>query len=148
MSYVSVAPNSFVNWSAHGPIVPGMLDRGVGDYKNVGDWTWEFDPGAYWWLRPADSTPQPAPTLGMGDCGCGGKCGGCGDGHSHGLAGLGIFESTDIASWGVGEWATIAVGLFIVGKLVSGGRKATKAVKGYRRKQSRRAKALKAAQAI
>jgi hypothetical protein len=139
MSYLSVAPNSYVNWSAHGPIVPGMLDRGMGDYQNVGDWTWEYTPGAYWWLRPEDSAPQPAPTLGMG-CGCGGSCGGCGD-HKHGL---GLFDSTDISTWGVGEWSAIAVGLFIVGKLISGGRKATKAVKGYARRRARRSKALAA----
>lgn len=47
---------------------------------------------------------------GMGDCGCGGKCGGCGD------KGMGqLFESTDISTWGPGEWAVLGVsGLAVI----------------------------------
>jgi hypothetical protein len=62
--------------------------RGMGDYKNVGNWSWEFYPPPYDFLAPRDSTPQPAPVLfprGIGGCGCGcnGAPGGCG-GHGVG----------------------------------------------------------------
>jgi hypothetical protein len=44
-----------------------------------------------------------------GDCGCGGSCGGCG-GHAHGV---GLFDSMDPTTWGIGEYGTLAVGAYV-----------------------------------
>jgi hypothetical protein len=115
-------------------------NRGMGTYKNVGDWTWEFYPGPYSFLAPSDSAPQPAPILyakrGMSGCGCGcnGAPGGCGGG------GVGDWSSdfaalqagslqplmTDITatltgSWiaGIPNWALLLGGVAAVG-LVKG----------------------------
>lgn len=132
MSYVRVKPNSPLSFWQHG--------RGFGAYQNVGNWTWEFDPFVFSFLAPSDSRPQPAPVIsGFGGCGCGGSCGGCG-GHKHGvgqassgLFGTGLFTSSDPTQWGIGEWATIAGGLYVAGSLFgdikSAGRRAGK---GYR----------------
>lgn len=99
MSYIPVQLNS-----------PAGLwqQSGIGDYEDVGDWTWMFDPGAYWWLAPQDSTVQPPiPSTGLGDCGCGGKCGGCG--HNHGVSGFGLFDSMDFTTWGWQEWGVVGL---------------------------------------
>ena len=52
---------------------------------------------------------------GKSDCGCGGKCGGCGDGH-----GMGLFDSgTDISGWGLPEWGLLGVGAFALFSMTS-----------------------------
>ena len=122
MSYIPIDPQSALALYQHGQ-APGL-----GAYAKVGDYSWEFfGPEAFAWERPADSTPQPAPMLsGLGGCGCGGKCGGCGDGHSHGVGqatgagvlGTGCFASMDFTTWSWCEWGSIALGLYLVGSLV------------------------------
>jgi len=140
VSYVPVKPNSPLAFWQHGQ----ARSKGFGAYESVGDWTWEFDPFAFSFLAPADSTPQPAPFIkGFGGCGCGGSCGGCG-GHKHGvgqtsagLFGTGLFSSSDPTQWGWGEWATIGGGLYVAGSLFGdlkgAGRRAGKAYRAAAR---------------
>ena len=133
MSYLAVNPRSTTGLWEH--------SNGLGAYARTGDWSWEFYPEAYGWEAPADSAPQPAPILsGLGGCGCGGKCGGCGT-HSHGVGQITLFSSTDISQWGVGEWAAIAVGAFLLMKIVSGTKRTARSVKSYTRKRRKRAAA-------
>jgi hypothetical protein len=109
--------------------------RGVGAYKNVGDWTWEFYPGAYSFLAPADSAPQPAPILytkrGLGcGCGCKGAAGGCGGGGFGDLAAdftaltSGNVQPlvADVSNWltspgffGVQNWMLLAAAVGVAG---------------------------------
>jgi hypothetical protein len=152
MSYLPVDPQSAVSLFMHGD--PSGYKTGVGAYDRVGDWSWEyFGPNADAFLDPADSTPQPAPHLqvhtgwgteldpegvGLGGCGCGGKCGGCGGGHSHGvgqatsggLLNTGLFASTDISQWSWMEWAALGVGVWgaanILGDVSKGARSVRK----------------------
>jgi hypothetical protein len=141
MSYLATNPQSPQTLWQH-----SQLQRGVGAYQNVGDYSWEFfGPNAFAWEAPNDSAPQPAPILpigGLSGCGCGGKCGGCGDGHKHGVGqatgtgilGTGLFSSTDISSWGWGEWLGVAAAVYLGSSLlgdVGRGAKATK--RTYRR---------------
>ncbi len=98
---------------------------GIGGYRESGDWTWEFYPPPYDFLAPPDSVAQPAPVLyphdghGMGGCGCGGSCGGCGD-HGMGqttgpgLFGTGLFVSMDPSTWGWGEYSVIGAGAYLL----------------------------------
>lgn len=60
-----------------------------------------------------------------GGCGCGGTCGGCGD-HDHGM---GLFDSMDPSTWGVGEATIVAVGGYLAIKLAGDAMKVGKAVK-------------------
>ena len=91
---------------------------GIGSYDKTGDWTWEYYPPPYDFLAPADSVAMPAPVLqGMGGCGCGGSCGGCGGRHEH-KHGMGLFDSMDWTTWGAGEWTAIAVGAYVLMSLV------------------------------
>jgi hypothetical protein len=103
-----------------------MEQSGIGDYEKTGNWQWEYYPPPYDFLRPADSVAMPPPVLGGasvvprspglscgGGCSCGGTCGG-GKGHSHGTAGLGLFDSMDWTTWGVGEWTCIGVGAYVL----------------------------------
>jgi hypothetical protein len=129
MSYLPIRPGTGASLFQHG-------NRGFGDYNQVGDWTWEFfGPNAFAWEDPADSMPQPAPLLpnsswlnpGLSGCGCGCKgAGSCGDKHGMGqtalpaiaapgggVFGTGLFASTDLTTWGWGEWAVIAGGAYL-----------------------------------
>lgn len=123
MSYVPVPANANARlWEFGNPPTKG---RGFGDvargYQASGDWSWMFYPAPFDFLAPKDSTPQPAPTIsGFSGCGCGGKCGGCGDhgvGQATGVFGSGLFSSTDISQWGIGEWALVGVGLYVAGSI-------------------------------
>lgn len=146
MSYVPVKPGSPLSMWQHG------AGKGFGAYENVGDWTWEFDPFVFGFLAPADSTPQPAPTIkGFGGCGCGGKCGGCG-GHNHGVSGLGqglfntgCFSSTDISTWGWCEWGLLAAGAYFavsfLGDLIGAGKSVKSSYRSYKKSAQRRAQA-------
>lgn len=53
-----------------------------------------------------------------------------------------LFATTDISTWGVGEWVAIAGVALLVWNVVSGtvsaGRSTTKAVKKYRRRRKKR----------
>ena len=132
MSYLPVDPQSAVSLFMHGD--PSGYKSGVGAYDRVGDWSWEyFGPNAFAFLDPADSTPQPAPHLhGMGDCGCGGKCGGCG-GHSHGmgqgLLNTGLFQSTDVSTWSWMEWAVLGLGVWGAANILGDVRSGAKSVR-------------------
>lgn len=100
-----------------------MEQSGIGDYEHTGNWQWEYYPPPYDFLRPADSVAMPPPVLGGasvvpsglgcgGGCGCGGTCGGGGGRHDH--AGLGLFDSMDWTTWGLGEWTAIAIGSYVL----------------------------------
>ena len=43
--------------------------------------------------------------------------------------GLGLFESADFTTWGVGEWGVILVGAYLVGSLIGDTGRGTKQVK-------------------
>jgi hypothetical protein len=69
---------------------------------------------------------------GMGDCGCGGKCGGCGPPH-----GMGLFDSgTDISGWGLPEWGIVGVaaaaGLSLLANIASGAKSVRRAIRRRR----------------
>lgn len=128
--YQTVAPGSDLS----------LFQHGLGDYENVGDWTWELYPFAYDFLAPADSTPQPAPVIrGLGcGCGCGG---GCQEGLGQtsttgGLFGTGLFSSSDPANWGWGEWLALGLGgwafLSAVGDVKRAGRATGRAYRAAR----------------
>ena len=126
MSYTAIDPNSQLAWYMHGN------SAGLGAYANVGDWTWEFNGIEYAGMDPADSAAQPAPILGKGmgcadpahpcsSCKSGGGCGG----HSHGVGqtsagifGTGLFASGDVTTWGIGDWACVLAGVYLIGSLV------------------------------
>ena len=57
----------------------------------------------------AGSSVGMAGYRGMGCPGCGGRCQGLGR-----TRGLGLFDSMDFTTWGVGEWAVIGLGLFVL----------------------------------
>lgn len=97
-------------------------------YIAVPNYSWEFWPPPYNFLAPPSVLAKPgqvqpqdlmqiSPTgLGCtgGACNCGGACKGLGQA---GLFGTGLFESLDTSTWGWGEWASIAVGGYLVIKL-------------------------------
>jgi hypothetical protein len=108
-----------------------LPQRGLGGYVHSGNWTWEYYPPPYDFLAPANSRPMVAPILyprGVGGCGCGGGCGGaC---HS---AGLGLFDSgLDLAQWGLGEWAAVGLGVYLIGSLMGDAGRAGRKVRRYR----------------
>lgn len=105
-----------------------------GEYDAVPDWGFEFYPPPYSFAAPMHGFALPrAPAA--EDCGCGGQCGHCG-GH-----GLGIFDSMDFTTWGVAEWGTVALGVYLVGSLFSDTRGLGRRI----RKASRRRRAIKRA---
>ena len=115
---------------------------GIGGYDKTGRWDWEFYPPPYDFLAPSNSVAVPPPVLrsrGVGGCGCGGECGGCGD-HKH--AGVGLFDTTSlsIADWGWQEWGAIAVGAYLLIHLFSDAGTAQKKI----RRVARRRKAVAA----
>jgi hypothetical protein len=78
---------------------------------------------------------------GMGDCGCGGNCGGC---KGMGQDTSGLFASgTDISGWGWEEWGIVGLGAFAVLSAVqnisSAGSSLGKSVKSYQRRAKKRA---------
>ena len=89
---------------------------GVGDYRGQ-NWDWEFYPPPYsppvHLLSAAGAPALPivysAKPAGCG-CGCGGGCS---------KSGLGLFESgLDVSQWGVGEWSTAGIGLYLMASLL------------------------------
>jgi hypothetical protein len=97
-----------------------MLRRGVGSYQNSGDWTWRHWPPPFDQYAPSDSVAQPAPVLsrGMG-CACSGgdPMLGLGQTTGTGLFGTGLFIGGP-STWGFGEWATVAAGLWVGSKVL------------------------------
>jgi hypothetical protein len=85
-----------------------------------------------------NAPPQsPAGVSGLGGCGCGGKCGGCGS-HGMGQAGVfgtGLFASTDISQWGIGEWATVGLGVYVAGSLFGDISSGVKSARSGRKKK-------------
>ncbi len=69
---------------------------------------------------------------------CGGTCGEKGMGQtSTGLFGTGLFVSSDPTTWGVGEYAVIAVGGYLAINMISDAQSAGRGVKkAYRRVRS------------
>ena len=154
MSYTAIDPNSQLAWYMHGN------SAGLGAYANVGYWTWEFNGIEYAGMDPADSAAQPAPILGKGmgcadpahpcsSCKSGGGCGG----HSHGMGqatgifGTNLFSSTDVSTWGWGEWLAVGVALYAVLNIVSDVKGAAGSVSRSVRKSRSRAKRRAQAQA-
>lgn len=123
--------------------------RGFGDYNKLGgSYAWMFDPPPYDFLWPVNPAPDPpmaypmAGGAGLGDCGCGGKCGGCGD-HKHGH-GFGLFESgMDYTQWGPMEWGAVAIGGYLALSIVGDMFTAGKAVREGSRRTKRAYRALK-----
>jgi len=68
--------------------------------------------------------------------GCGMGCMGLGQ-DGGGLFGTGLFESSDFSTWGIGEYAVIALGLFAVLSMFSTGKRAASSVSKKVRKISR-----------
>lgn len=138
-----------------------MRQRGLGEYEHTGDWGWEYYPPPYDFLAPSDSVPMPAPILGrrrgpvvafssanrggfparrpivapgVGGCHCGGTCGHC-------KAGLGLFDSMDFTTWGVGEWATVALGVYLLSSMFGDTRRVARSVsKGRARRKRERSR--------
>lgn len=116
---------------------------GIGAYDNTGNWEWEYYPPPYDFLAPANGVAMPPPILakrGVG-CDCGGTCGGCGD-HSH-SSGIGLFDSTDFATWGWAEYLAIGGGLYLLFSLLGDAKSGAKKVQRVRSKSRRRAQARK-----
>ena len=120
------------------------MRSGFGDYDRVrGSYEWMFYPPPYQFADPAKLAPPPnfyAPSASMG-LGCGGGCS-CGGtcAKSQTNIGLGLFDSADWTTWGIGEWATIGVGAYLVMNIVGDIGGAARGVrKAVRRRRSRRA---------
>jgi hypothetical protein len=110
----------------YGKIPNDLFEQsGIGDYEKTPNWAFEFYPPPYDFLRPADSGPMPpwvlggasvvprSPGLGCGgSCGCGGTCG------KHDHAGLGLFDSMDWTTWGLGEWTAIGIGTYVLMSII------------------------------
>jgi hypothetical protein len=116
---------------------------GLSSYRRSGDWTWEFYPPPYDFLAPRDSVAMSAPVVysvpghnrGIG-CSCGGHCDSC---RSSG-AGLGLFDSgLDLTQWGIGEWAAVAGGVYLLSKLLGD----VKRVRKVAKRRKGRSKAIK-----
>lgn len=87
------------------------------------------------------------PYAGMGACGScetraslGTCCSGCasGQGCTGGLTGMGLFESMDFTTWGIGEWGLIALGLYLAGSVFGDVGRARKSVRRYKSRSRRR----------
>ena len=124
------------------------MRSGFGTYDRVkGSYEWMFYPPPYQFADPAKLTPPPnfyAPAQTMG-LGCGGGCSSCAhggpcQGKSRPVLGLCLFDSADWTTWGLGEWVTVGVGLYlgmsVIGDIGHGARTVRKAVR--RRRSYRR----------
>jgi hypothetical protein len=123
---------------------------GVGEYDSLPTpWDWMYYPPPYDFADPNPTIPPPtfiapAEEMGLGGCGCGGTCGGCG--HSHGMGQL-FASGTDISGWGVGEWSIVALGAFAVYSIFFTSKAAVSTVSRAARKRSSRARQKAALQA-
>lgn len=119
-------------------------------YQQTPDYSWLFFPPPYNFLAPPAKLPKPGQIApenvfqsmglsgtcnGMGCASCGGTCGMGQAGN--GLFGTGLFVSSDPTTWGVGEYAVIAIGGYLVISMVSDAQSAGRATKkAYRRIRS------------
>jgi len=86
-------------------------------------------------ITPYDFGTNPGANPSSG-CGC---CGGMGSFSMNGtgLLGTGLFASSDISTWGAGEYIAIGVGVLMVYSLFSTGKRATRRVsRGIKRVRS------------
>lgn len=124
-----------------------MRQRGVGDYDGVSNYEWMFNPPPYNFLdakgvKPPPNFYAPAATMGLGcgsSCSCAGTCAG------RQKLGLGLFDSADWTTWGLGEWLTLGVGLYLGVKLlgdIGGAARGVRKAVRKRRGKSRRKKEL------
>ena len=114
-------------------------------YSPTQNYSWLFYPPPYNFLAPprtpvAPGSPESSvQSMGLGSAcnglGCA-SCGGtCGMGQtSTGLFGTGLFASSDPSTWGVGEYAVIAIGGYLAINVITDAQSAGKATrKAYRR---------------
>jgi hypothetical protein len=92
---------------------------------------------------PSGWSSGPIPCAsGMGSCCASCASGGTCQGHDHGMGMGQLFESTDISTWGIGEWGVIGLGglglLALLNAITSTGRTAAQYVGS--KKSRRRAK--------
>jgi hypothetical protein len=124
------------------------MQNGLGTYDRVGNYDWMFYPPPYEFADPAKlkAPPQfyaPARTMGLGcggGCSCGGVCT-----KSQPQIGLGLFDSADWTTWGLGEWVTLGVGIYLGVSILTDIGKAGKTVRKHvsrRRSRARRKKEL------
>lgn len=114
----------------------GLFEQsGIGDYEKTGNWEWEYYPPPYDFLAPRDSAAMPPPHLQRGigcggdSCNCGGTCGGS--------SGIGLFDSMDFTTWGVGEWGMVALGAYLVISLFNDAGRAGKTIRKATRRRVR-----------
>lgn len=119
---------------------------GMGDYDHTGNYEWMFNPPPFNFLnargvKPPPEMYAPAASMGLGGLGCGCGCSKSptcnkGMGQAAGLFGTTLFETTDFAQWGWGEWAAIAAAVYLTGSLFgdvkSGGKKIRRKVRRMR----------------
>jgi hypothetical protein len=121
-------------------------------YSPTPDYAWLFFPPPYDFLAPPATFPKPGKVAlesvfqsmgvsgcnGLGCASCGGTCGDSGLGQAGtGLFGTGLFVYSDPSTWGVGEYAVIAVGGYLAISMVTDAQSAGKATrKAYRRIRS------------
>lgn len=67
-----------------------------------------------------------------GGCKCGGTCAGCGGRQRR--TGMGLFDSADFTTWGIGEWGILAVGAYLVMSLAGDTQRAVKRTRRASRK--------------
>jgi hypothetical protein len=133
----------------------GTRRLGVAEYDEMATpWTWMYYPPPYDFADPNPTIPPPtfiapAEEMGLGGCGCGGTCGGCG-GHDHMQPmGMGqLFSSGfDISGWGVGEWSIVAVGAYALYSVFFTSKTAVSSVSSASRRRASKARRKAALQA-
>ena len=84
------------------------------------------------WTRQQENGLERLAGMGCGSCG--GNCGRC-------KQGLGLFDSMDFTTWGLGEWALVGIGAYLVLSIAGDTRRVASSVS---RKSRGVRKALKA----
>lgn len=118
---------------------------GVGEYDELATpWSWMYYPPPYDFADPNPTIPPPtfiapAEEMGLGGCGCGGTCGGCGNGHAHGMGQL-FSSGLDLSGWGVGEWSIVAIGAYALYSVFFTSKTAVSSVSAASRRRSSKAR--------
>jgi len=118
------------------------LRKGTGDYENSGDWTWEHFPPPFTFLGPPNPASQPSPLLGGGRLGYASGACGCGCSSDQGLGqtglfGSGLFQSVDPTTWGIGEYAAIGLGVYLVASVLGDSSRGAHRVRNTYRRYTR-----------